>query len=209
MSSKSYRKFILARKIGMTQIFDPETASPVPVTLLEAGPCWVTQIKTVETDGYNAVQVGFEKIEDVNKVKKPLRHKPFRVLKEFRVTNPQEFEVGQEIKVSIFEPGEVVEVSGTSKGKGFAGVVKRWGVVDKAKAHGAKDMRRVRSIGGMYPQRTIPGKKMPGRMGGERVTIKNLRVVDVDPEKNLIAISGSVPGARNSLIEIKVINAQS
>lgn len=206
MTSKHFRKFILARKIGMTQVFDKESSAPIPVTLLEAGPCWVTQIKTVDKDGYNAVQVGFQKIENINKVSKPLRHKPFRFLKEFRVKDPEKYQVGQEIRVDIFEPGEVVEVSGISKGKGFAGAVKRWGVVEKAKAHGAKDMRRVRSIGGRYPQRTIPGKKMPGRMGQERVTIKNLKVIEVDPERNLIAVSGSVPGARNSLVEIKALN---
>ncbi len=203
MTAKSFAKFILARKIGMTQIFDEETSTPVPVTLLEAGPCWVVEVRTKEKHGYDAVVLGFEKIEKKHRLKKPQKNKPFRVLREFRVKDPSKFEIGQEIKVEVFEPQEIVEVSGESKGKGFAGVVKRWGVVDKAKAHGAKDMRRVRSIGGMYPQRVIPGKKMPGRMGSERITIKNLKVVAIEPEKNIIAIKGSVPGPVKGLIEIK------
>ncbi|MCD6115187.1 50S ribosomal protein L3, partial [bacterium] len=166
-------KFILGKKIGMTQIWKENKV--IPVTLIEAGPCFVTQIKTKEKDGYQAVQLGFEKIEKEKKIKKSQKNKPFRYLREFRLDNVEEFKVGDVIDVSRFEPGEKVKVSGISKGKGFQGVVKRWGFSGRNATHGVKhEERKPGSIGSAFPQRVIKGKKMPGRMGNERVTIKNL-----------------------------------
>jgi len=192
----------------MSQMFD-EKGNVIPVTLIEAGPCYIVQTKSKEKDGYEALQVGFEKIEKKEKIKKTMKGKPYRFLREFRIENQelkikdQEFKVGDKIDVSIFKEGDKVKVSGISKGKGFAGAVKRWGFKDKAKAHGAKDMRRVGSVGSRFPQRVIKGKKMPGRMGGKRVTVKNLEIVKIDPENNLMAIKGAIPGKRGTLLEIK------
>ena len=193
-------KFILGKKIKMSQIFD-EKGNVIPVTLIEAGPCFVTQIKTKEKDKYTAIQVGFEKLKP-KKVKKPQKEKPYRFLREFK-GEIEKFKVGQRIDVSIFKEGEKVKISGISKGKGFAGGVKRWGFADKAKAHGARDGRKIGSVGCRFPQRVIKGKKMPGRMGGERVTIKNLEIVKIDPKNNLMAVKGAVPGAKGTLLEIK------
>ena len=198
----------------MTQIFD-EQDNFVPVTLILAGPCFVTQIKLQDKDGYEAIQVGFEKIEKANKIRKTIRTKPYRFLKELRngageamPTLPagrqaaRQAKIGDEINVSVFEQGNMVKVSGISKGKGFAGAVKRWGFKDKAKAHGAKDMRQLGSIGSRYPQRVIKGKKMPGRMGYERISVKNLEVIKIDKENNILAVKGAVPGRRGTLLEI-------
>ena len=197
-------KFILGKKIGMTQIWKENKV--IPVTLIEAGPCFVTQIKTKEKDGYQAVQLGFEKIEKEKKIKKSQKNKPFRYLREFRLDNVEEFKVGDVIDVSRFEPGEKVKVSGISKGKGFQGVVKRWGFSGRNATHGVKhEERKPGSIGSAFPQRVIKGKKMPGRMGNERVTIKNLEIVDIDKEKNLIAVKGGVPGRRGALLEIQTV----
>lgn len=195
-------KFILGRKLKMTQIFDKE-GRQIPVTLIEAGPCFITQIKTKEKDGYSAVQVGFEKIEKEKKIKKSQRSKPYRVLKEFRVENPQEFKVGDKIEVSIFKEGEKVQISGESKGKGFQGGVKRWGFSGRGASHGVKhEERTLGSVGSSTPSRVVKGRKMPGRTGKERVTIKNLEIVAIDAEKNLIAIKGGVPGRKGTLLEI-------
>lgn len=197
-------KFILGKKIGMTQIFDKE-GNQIPVTLVEAGPCFVTQIKTKEKDGYEAVQIGFEKIKKEKKIKKPLQHKPYRYLREFRGKNLDigQYKEGQEINVSVFQEGEKVKVSGISKGKGFAGVVKRWGFAGRPKTHGTKhELRAPGSIGSKTPARVVKGRKMAGRAGGERVTIKNLEIVKVDKERNILAIKGAVPGSKGSLLEI-------
>jgi large subunit ribosomal protein L3 len=198
-------KFILGRKLKMTQIFDEE-GNVIPVTLIEAGPCVVTQIKKKEKDGYEAIQVGFEKIEKPNKIKKTQAKKPFKVLKEFRGKNLDitQFKEGQVIDVSIFKEGEKVTISGKSKGKGFAGVVKRWGFAGRPKTHGTKhEVRAPGSIGSATPPRVVKGRKMAGRLGGERVTVKNLTIVKVDPKNNLLAVKGAVPGTKGSLLEIK------
>lgn len=200
-------KFILGKKVKMSQVFDEEGAA-VPVTLVEAGPCFVTQIKKKEKDGYNAVQVGFERKK--KNIKKTEKGKEFRYLREFRTSGdfslPKENKEGEKkITAGLFEKGDKVRVSAVSKGKGFAGGVKRHGFVDKAKAHGAKDMRRIGSTGCRFPQRTIKGKRMPGRTGSRRVTVKNLEVVEVDPENDILALKGAVPGHRGSLVEIATL----
>lgn len=197
-------KFILGKKIKMSQIFDKE-GNVIPVTLVEAGPCFVTQIKTKEKEGYEAIQIGFERLKE-KKVTKSKRKKPFRYLKEFRGESLKisDFKEGQKIEVSIFKEGDVVSVSGISKGKGFAGAVKRWGFAGRPATHGTKhEEREIGSAGASTPRRVIKGKKMPGRAGGKRVTIKNLKVIKVEPEKNLIYIKGAVPGSRGTLLEIK------
>ncbi len=193
-------KFILGKKIGMTQVFD-DNGDVVPVTLVEAGPCVVTQIKTEENDGYKAVQVGFDRLKE-NKVKKPQMEKPFRFLCEFKA-EVDDLKEGEEINVSIFEKGDKVKISGKSKGKGFQGVVKRHGFAGQSRTHGTKhDERRGGSIGSAYPQRVMKGRKMPGRMGSDRTTVKNLEIVKVDPEENTLAIKGAVPGGKGNILEI-------
>jgi len=202
-------KGILGKKIGMTQIFD-EAGRAIPVTVIEAGPCVVVQKKTVENDGYSAIQVGFEDIKE-SKLNKPLRGhfakhgvKPKRFLRELRLKDADKYEVGQEIRVDIFQPGEKVDVTGISKAKGFQGVIKRHGQQRGPMSHGSMYHRRVGSMGSnTFPARTFPGKKMPGRMGGERVTVLNLQVVKVDPDRNLLLVKGSVPGNKNSLLIIR------
>jgi large subunit ribosomal protein L3 len=193
-------KFILGKKIGMSQVFKDDEV--IPVTLIKAGPCFVTQIKTKEKDGYEAIQIGFEK-KKPKEVKKTEKGKEFKYLKEFK-GDISKYKIGDEIRVDIFKPGEKVTVSGISKGKGFTGVVKRWGFAGMPKTHGTKhDLRHPGSIGPTAPQRVWKGRKMAGRAGNKRVTIKNLEVIEVDPEKNHLVIKGCVPGARNSLLEIK------
>lgn len=198
-------KFILGKKLGMSQIFD-EKGNQVPVTLIEAGPCQVLQTKTKERDGYEAVQVGFEKIEKKKKIKKPMAKKPFKYIKEFRNEELEikNYELGQKIDVSIFKEGDLVSISGISKGKGFAGGIKRWGFAGRPSTHGTKhEERTMGSVGSSTPAHVVKGRKMPGRAGGKRVTIKNLKVVKIDKEKNLIAVQGAVPGAKGSLLEIR------
>jgi len=205
-------KMIIGRKVGMTQIFKDNKA--IPVTVIKAGPCVVVQKKTVETDGYNALQLGFEEIPE-KKVNKPLLGhfkkfgvKPFRILKEFRVENVDEFEIGQEINVSMFKEGDVVDVTGWSKGRGFAGAMKRWGFRGGPKSHGSKFHRQLGSVGQhTEPAKIWKGKKMPGRYGNERVTIRNLEVVEVDTENNLLVVRGGVPGARGGLLLIRSARA--
>jgi len=195
-------KFILGKKIGMSQIFD-EGGNRVPVTLIDAGPCEVLQIKTKEKDGYTAIQVGFEKIKKEKKIKKPQRKKPFKYTREFR-DKTEEFKIGQKIDLSIFKEGDFIFVSGISKGKGFAGGVKRWGFHGRPKTHGTKhEERTIGSTGSSTPRRVIKGRKMPGRAGGERVTIKNLKLVKVDLKNNILAIKGAIPGPKGSLLEIR------
>jgi large subunit ribosomal protein L3 len=201
MGKKLLKKFILGRKIGMSQIFTDDFKA-VPVTLVEAGPCFVTQLKTKEKDGYLAVQIGFEKIEKKKKLTKSKAKKPFKVLREFRA-NPEDFKIGQEITVSIFKEKEKVNVSAISKGKGFAGVVKRWGFHGKDATHGTKHEERAPgAIGATTPHRVLKGKKMAGRLGGERVTVKNLEIVKIDKENNILAIKGAIPGPKKGLVEI-------
>ena len=185
----------------MSQIFD-EKGNQIPVTLIEAGPCYVTQIKTKDKDGYEAAQIGFQKIKKQKKIKKPMRKKPYRWLKEFK---GGEYKAGDEINVSVFQEGDMVKLAGVSKGKGFQGAVKRWGFKGKLSAtHGTKhEHRTLGSIGSSFPERVIKGKKMPGRMGFERVTVKNLKIIKVDKENNLLAVKGAVPGRRGTLLEIR------
>jgi len=200
-------KGILGKKIGMTQIFDDGRA--VPVTVVEAGPCFVVQKKTVDNDGYNAIQVGFVNRKEKH-VNKPLQGhfakaglKPFQYLMEFRTDNIDDYTVGQEIKVDIFADGELVDVTGTSKGKGFAGGIKRHGFQRGPMKHGSKYHRRPGSLGAKGPARVFKGRKLPGRAGGERVTIQNLPIVKVDAERNLLLVKGAIPGPKKSLVVIK------
>lgn len=201
-------KNILGLKMGMTQVFDAEGRA-VPVTVVEAGPCVVVQKKTVATDGYNAIQVGFKPAKE-RRVNRPLKGhfaraglKPFRFLREFRVESPEAYEVGQEIKVDIFDPGDLVDVVGISKGKGFAGAIKRHGFQRGPMKHGSKYHRRPGSLAAKGPARVFKGRKLPGRAGGRRVTVQNLQVVKSDPDRNIMFIKGSVPGPRRGLLIIK------
>jgi large subunit ribosomal protein L3 len=201
-------KAIMGIKIGMTQIFD-ENDKAVPVTIIEAGPCTVLQKKLNETDGYNAIQVGFYNLKD-KQVNKPAKGhfkkanvKPLRYIKEFRVKDVGAYEIGQEIKADLFNPGDVVDVVGTSKGKGFAGAVKRHNFARGSMGHGSKYHRRPGSLAAKGPARVFKGRKLPGHLGGERVTVQGLKVVKVYPERNLILIKGSVPGPRKGLVIIK------
>ncbi len=209
---------LIGRKLGMTQIF-AEDGTVVPVTVLEVGPCVVTQVKTVERDGYKAVQLGFgeRKGKNVNKpmqghMKKALensgRSTYFAVLREFRVDDTEPFEVGKEIKVEdVFQIGERVDVTGRSKGRGFSGTIKRWGFSRGPMTHGCKNIREPGSTGcATFPGRVIKGKKMPGHYGDERVTVLNLKIVDVRPEDNVVLVKGAVPGARNSIVLIRKTN---
>jgi len=190
----------LGNKLKMSQIFD-EKGNVIPVTLIEAGPCFITQIKTKERDGYEAIQIGFKKIKE-KKVKKTQKTKPFKYLREFK-DDISKYKIGQKIDVSLFQEGEKIKISGISKGKGFAGGVKRWGFAGSPATHGTKDTQRAPgSIGMRWPQRVVKGRRMAGRMGSERVTIKNLQIVKIDPENNLIAIKGAIPGRRGTLLEI-------
>lgn len=202
-------KGLLGKKIGMTQIFD-DSGTVVPVTIVEAGPCFVTQKKTEEEDGYNAIQLGFGEARK-NGVNKPMAGhlkksgvSPIKYLREFHVSDPGDYEEGQQIDVSIFKVGDKVDVTGTSKGKGFAGTVKRHGFGGGPKTHGQSDRWRAPgSVGaGSTPGRVLKGKRMPGRMGNKRVTVQNLKVALVDPDKNLLGIKGAIPGGKNGLIII-------
>jgi large subunit ribosomal protein L3 len=204
-------KGIIGKKVGMTQIFD-ETGNAVPVTVIEAGPCYVTQVRTADRDGYVAVQLGFEETKPKRLTQGQLGHlrrnnlPALRYLREFRLRNGDvDVEEGQEIKVDVFEQGERVDVIGTSKGRGFAGTIKRHGFSRGPKTHGQSDRERSPGSIGMCatPGRTLKGKRMAGRMGNQRVTMQNLEVVVVDPERNLLAVRGSVPGARNGVVLIK------
>lgn len=201
---------ILGRKVGMSQVFDEE-GKAVPVTVIEAGPCYVVQKKTPERDGYAALQLGFEEIE-ANRLNRPLRGhfakngvRPLRFLKEIRLDNDavNNYEVGQEVKVDIFNPGDYVDVQGVTKGKGFAGGIKRHGFHRGPMKHGSKYHRRPGSLGAKGPARVFKGRKLPGRAGGEMRTVKNLKVVKVDPEHNLLLVRGAVPGPRMGLLLIK------
>ncbi len=193
-------KFILGLKVGMSQIFD-ERGNQVPLTVIESDICKVLQLKTKEKDGYQAVQIGFKKLKD-RKVKKTQKQKPFKYIREFG-GDISEYKVGQEFNVSIFKEGDISKVGGISKGKGFAGGVKEWGFAGRPRTRGTKhELRTIGSVGGSIPPRVLKGKKMPGRMGSERTTIKNLKIVKVDPENNLLMIKGAIPGRKGTLLEL-------
>ncbi|MGL4790327.1 MAG: 50S ribosomal protein L3 [Anaerotignaceae bacterium] len=203
------KKAIMAKKVGMTQVFS-EAGNLIPVTVLEAGPCFVTQKKTVENDGYAAIQVGFgEKREKL--VNKPLTGHfakagvaVKRFVKEFRLENVDAYEVGSELKADVFVAGDKIDVSGTSKGKGFQGAIKRHGQSRGPMSHGSKYHRGLGSLSsGTTPGRVKKGKKMPGHMGAVKITIQNLEVVRVDAEQNIILVKGAVPGPKGSLLVLK------
>jgi large subunit ribosomal protein L3 len=201
-------KAILGKKLGMTQVFTNE-GEVVPVTVIEAGPCVVVQKKTVETDGYEAIQLGFNDVAErkLNKPKqghfKKANVAPKKYLAEFRLRDISSYEVGQEIKADVFAEGEFIDVTGTSKGKGFAGAIKRHNQGRGPMSHGSRYHRGPGSLGAIQPARVFKGQTLPGRMGGERVTVQNLQVVKVDAERNLILVKGAVPGAKGSLVSIK------
>ena len=207
-------KGLIGRKVGMTQIFDDDGIA-FPVTLIEAGPCYVTQVKTVESDGYSAVQLGFNEVKPKRLTGGQHGHlqrnelPPLKVLREFRISKPDVSE-GDVLKADVFEAGERVDVVGTSKGRGFAGVVKRYHFNGGPKTHGQSDrQRRPGSLAaGTTPGRVFKGKRGPGRMGNDRVTCANMRVVLVDPERNLIAVDGSVPGPKGGMVLIKAARKQ-
>lgn len=201
---------LIGKKVGMTQIFDDEGAA-VPVTVIEAGPCPVVQVKTDESDGYRAVQLGFGRQKEKNAplpeaghaAKAGLLETP-SVLVEFRVDDPEAYEAGQQLTVEQFEPGVHVHVTGYSKGRGFQGVMKRHGFSGRPATHGHPKSRIPGSSGpGTDPSRVIKGKRSPGRMGNERTTIRNLKVERIDTERNLVFLRGGVPGARNGIVQIR------
>ena len=200
-------KFILGKKLRMSQIFD-EKGNVIPVTLIEAGTCFVVQTKTKEKDGYEAIQIGCEELE-AKKVKKSQKKKPYRYLREFKGSvfsgvDISKYKESDKIDISIFQEGDKVKISGISKGKGFAGAVKRWGFHGQSATHGTKhEERTIGSVGSAFPQRVIKGRKMPGRMGAERITVKNLKIAKVDVENNLLAVKGAVPGRKGTVLEIR------
>lgn len=201
-------KGLIGKKLGMTGIYTPE-GERVPVTVLQVGPCVITQIKTVATDGYNALQLGFGE-KKASRINKPIAghlkksgQEGFAFLREVSVDNPDEFSLGQTISPDMFKVGERVEVTGRSKGRGFAGVIKRHGFHGGKKTHGSHSHRIPGSIGcSATPAKVIKGKKMPGHFGDERNTVRNLEIVDIRPEQNLIMIKGAVPGSKSGLVSI-------
>lgn len=201
---------IIGRKVGMTQVFT-EDGTLIPVTVVQAGPCVVVNKRTVEKNGYNAVQLGFDKILKEKKVNGPAKGyfkqlgvDAHRVLKEFRTADDAAFEIGQEVNATLFAEGDVVDVQGTTIGKGFQGVVKRFGFAGGPKTHGSHFHREPGSIGMCeFPGETEKGRKMPGRMGGDTVTVQKLSVVKVVPETNLILVKGAIPGHDNGIVFIK------
>ena len=202
-------KGILGKKVGMTQYFT-ESGELIPVTVVEVTPNVVLQLKTIENDGYEAVQLGFDDLREVLSNRPAKGHvakanaTPKRFIREFNNVELSEYEVGQEITVDVFKAGDIVDVTGTSKGKGFQGAIKRHGQSRGPMAHGSRYHRRPGSMGGAsFPSRVFKGKALPGQMGGNRITIQNLKVVKVDAERNVILIKGNVPGSKKSLVEIK------
>jgi large subunit ribosomal protein L3 len=196
---------IVGQKIGMSQMFE-QNGKSIPVTLIEAGPCEITQIKTAEKDGYDAVQVGFFKIEKQSRIKKPQTQKPYKWLREFPVSAVRggDAKIGDKIDVTSFKEGDIVKVSGISKGKGFQGPVKRYGFKGRhSTSHGTKhELRTPGSTGSSMPEHVNKGRKMAGHMGAERVSVKNLKIVKIDQENNLLVIKGALPGRRGTLLEI-------
>lgn len=205
-------KGMIGKKIGMTSLFTPD-GRLVPVTVLEVGPCVVTQVKTNDKDGYEAIQMGFME-KKAKKTTKPLQGhfeksggKFFSFLKEFRVDNPAEYSLGQEITADIFKIGEKIVISGLSKGRGFSGTIRRHGFSRGPETHGCRNVREPGSIGcATWPGKVIKGKKMPGRYGVDRTTVKNLVVMDIRPEYNVILVKGAVPGHNMGIVEIKKVN---
>ena len=202
-------KGILGKKVGMTQYFT-EAGELIPVTVVEVTPNVALQLKTIENDGYEAVQLGFDDLREVLSNRPAKGHvakanaTPKRFIREFNNVELSEYEVGQEITVDVFKAGDIVDVTGTSKGKGFQGAIKRHGQSRGPMAHGSRYHRRPGSMGGAsFPSRVFKGKALPGQMGGDRITIQNLEVVKVDAERNVILIKGNVPGSKKSLVEIK------
>ena len=201
---------ILGRKIGMTQVWDDED-NVVPVTVIQAGPCTVSQVKTKATDGYDAVQIGFGDINP-KKVNKPMTGHfakadvaPMRYLREVRVEDGSEYKPGDQITVEAFADVKAVDVTGTSKGKGFQGTIKRWNFSRGPMTHGSRNQRKPGSIGQCaYPARVRKGLHMAGHMGDERVTVKNLKLVRVDADQNLLLVKGAVPGAKNALVQVRM-----
>lgn len=201
-------KGILGKKLGMTQVF-AEDGTVIPVTVIQAGPCVVMQIKTEENDGYEAIQLGFDDKKE-HRANNPERGHakkanttPKRYIREIRGVDIDQYEVGQEVKVDIFESGEYVDVTGISKGKGFQGAIKRHGFARGPRTHGSRYHRGPGSLGAVDPMRVFKGRPLPGRMGHKRVTILKLPVVKVDPERNLLLVKGSVPGPKNSYVTIR------
>ncbi|NVM57035.1 MAG: 50S ribosomal protein L3 [Desulfobacterales bacterium] len=200
---------LLGRKLGMSSLFSPD-GEQVPVTVLEVGPCIVTQIKTQATDGYDALQVGFLE-KNSSRANKPLRGhfkkhggQAYTYLREIAVDNPSEYTLGQTFTVDMFQVGELVDVSGISKGRGFTGVIKRWGFHGGKATHGSMSHRTPGSVGASAtPSKIIKGRKLPGHHGNRRVTVRNLKVVDIRPEQNLMIVKGAVPGSRSGLVEVR------
>jgi len=201
-------KAILGKKLGMTQVFT-ETGEVLPVTVVEAGPCIVVQKKTVENDGYDAIRVGYEDIKEhrINKpdqgVFKKHQLKLKRHLREFKMNDMEKFNVGDEVKVDIFEAGDKIDVTAISKGKGFAGAIKRWNFSRGPSSHGSTFHRAPGSSGAVDAARVFKGTKRPGHLGAEKVTVQNLEIIRIDPDKNLMLIKGSVPGPKKALLYIK------
>ncbi|EAF4288143.1 50S ribosomal protein L3 [Listeria monocytogenes] len=201
-------KGILGRKVGMTQVFT-ENGELIPVTVIEAAQNVVLQKKTVETDGYEAVQIGFEDKRAILSNKPEQGHvakantTPKRFIREFRDVNLDEYEIGAEVKVDVFAEGDIIDATGVSKGKGFQGVIKRHGQSRGPMAHGSRYHRRPGSMGPVAPNRVFKNKLLPGRMGGEQITIQNLEIVKVDVEKNVLLVKGNIPGAKKALVQIK------
>ncbi|MGD2184639.1 MAG: 50S ribosomal protein L3 [Desulfobacterales bacterium] len=207
-------KGLMGKKLGMSGLFLPD-GRYVPVTVIEAGPCVVTQIKTEKTDGYNALQLGFGDKKE-SRVNKPLKGHfsksasgAFNYIKEFSVADPSEYSLGQQITLEIFKVGEHVDVVGATKGRGFSGVMKRHGFHGGRKTHGSHSHRIPGSIGcSAWPSKVIKGKKLPGRYGNEHKTVRNLEVIDIRPEDNIILIKGAVPGAKSGLVTINKLKFQ-
>lgn len=200
---------LIGRKIGMTQLFE-ESGKVVPVSVIEAGPCAIVQVKTPAKEGYSAIQIGFDEVKESRTSKAEVGHckkanvAPRRVLREVRVDDATAFKVGETIDVKVFEGTKIVHVTGTSKGRGFAGTIKRHNFQRGRKTHGNKNYREPGSVGASaFPSRTFPGKRMPGRMGGVKRTTRNLTLVQIDAENNLLFIKGSIPGANNGIVFVR------
>lgn len=206
-------KAILGKKLGMTQIFTEE-GKVIPVTVVEAGPCKIAQVKTLENDGYTSIQLGFGDVKPNNVTKPSKGHtdkagiEPVKYLREIRSKDVSGYNVGDTVTVEIFAEGESVDVSGVSKGKGFAGTIKRWNQHRGPMSHGSKNHRRPASTGAKGPARVFKGKHSPGRMGGNNCTVQNLEIVRVDTERNLLLIKGALPGAKKSLLLVKEARKQ-
>ena len=200
---------LIGKKIGMTQMFE-ESGKVVPVSVIEAGPCPIIQVKTSEREGYTAIQIGFDEVKESRATKAEIGHckkantVPHRILREIRVDDASPFKVGDTLDVKVFEGAKIVHVTGTSKGRGFAGTIRRYHFQRGRKTHGNKNYREPGSVGASaFPSRTFPGKRMPGRMGGVQRTTRNLTLVQIDTENNLLFIKGSIPGANNGIVFVR------